>query len=73
MYIEKLTPDQKIKELLMKNVRTTKENSVSSSSANFFHFVVFEMPPGLTRHLIEKSTRKGAHKKIAEIVNREKE
>lgn len=69
--IEKLTPDAKMKDVLMKPVRATRDHSVSSASENFFHFVVFDLPRDLTRHLIEKSTRKGAHKKIADLVSRE--
>ena len=71
--IEKLTPDAKIKESIMKPVKVTRENQVTSASENFFHFIVFDMPRDLTRHLIEKSTRKGGHKKIAEEVDRERE
>ena len=57
----------------MKSVKVTRENQVTSASDNFFHFIVFDMPRDLTRHLIEKSTRKGGHKKIAEEVDRERE
>lgn len=57
----------------MKPVRVTRETKVTSASENFFHFIVFDMPRDLTRHLIEKSTRKGGHKKIAEVVDHERE
>ena len=73
LLIEKLTPDAKIKELIMKPVRATRDHRVTSASENFFHFVVFDMPKELTRHLIEKSTRKGGHKKIADAINLERE
>ena len=73
MYIERLTSDKKVQEALMKPIKATKDHAVTSTSANFFHFIVFDMPRDLTRSLIEKSTRKGGHKKIAEIVQREKE
>ena len=73
MLIDKLTPDAKMKELIMKPVKVTRDNRVTSASENFFHFVVFDMPKELTRHLIEKSTRKGGHKKIAEVMENERE
>ena len=57
----------------MKPVKATRDHRVTSASENFFHFVVFDMPKELTRHLIEKSTRKGGHKKIADAINLERE
>ena len=73
MMIDKLTPDTKVKDAIMEPVRETRDNRFPSASENFFHFVVFDMPKELTRHLIEKSTARGRHKKIADVVNMHRE
>ena len=72
--IEKLTTDSKTKELIMEpvNMIRDKENC-SAKLANFIHFVAFDMPRDLARHLIERSTKRGSHKKIQEAIEREKE
>ena len=66
--LDKLTPDAKIKENFIKPIKVTRDNEVTSLSQNFFHFIVFDMPKELTRHLIEKSTMKGRQKKIKDFI-----
>ena len=58
-YMEKLVLDPKFKETLMKPIKTCRDYKVSSKSEAFFAFVVYDLPKELTKHLIEKSTKKG--------------
>ena len=72
-YIDRLTTDAKMKEQFMKPIRVVREHSVSCKSESFFHFVVFDMPKDLTKHLIEKATNKKQMKKLNETIQRERE
>ena len=72
-YLEKLTVEPKFREALMKPVKTCHDFKVSSKSEAFFHFITYDLPKELSRHLIEKSTKKGQAKKIAEAVAKDKE
>jgi len=74
IYIEKLTLDSKFKEVLMRPIKSCRDHKVSNRSKNFFHFIVFDdLNKDIARHIIEKSTKKGNAKKIAENMERERE
>jgi hypothetical protein len=51
--------DEKFKQLIMKPTKTCRDNKVSSKSEAFFHFFVYDLPKDLSRHLIERSIKKG--------------
>ena len=58
----------------MRPIKSCRDHKVSSRSKNFFHFIVHEdFNKDVARHIIEKSTKKGSAKKIAETIEREKD
>lgn len=57
-YIEKLTPDQKMKDLLKKPIKVTKDFACVKSTFGYHSNLIADVSDALARHLLEKVSAK---------------
>ena len=69
-YIEKLTADAKMKELLIEPIKRTRDEACYEESDYLKRKLSQALPKDLAKHIVEKSvTRKNAHKKIHDMLH----
>ena len=71
-YLDKLTNNEKQKELIMNPIKETRDRTVAPNSEFFYHSIKYDTPTPLIKHIIEKTvSRKNATKKIQELVEKD--
>ena len=71
-YLDKLTNNEKQKELIMNPIKETRDRTVAPNSEFFYHSIKYDTPTTLLKHIIEKSvSRKNAQKKITELIEQD--
>ena len=73
-YIEKLTPDQKMKDVLKMPINVTKDFACVKSTFGYHCNMIVDVSDALARHLLEKvSASKKSAKKLKEVIDRDME
>ena len=71
LLVTKLNPDPKMKDVLVNAPLRVQKDDIVASFVHMPNYITYDMPNELARHLIERSTKKLAHDKIAEQIERD--